>query len=34
MGRVRELKRTPMIEGMIRRLPHLVEVIPDERAKD
>jgi large subunit ribosomal protein L30 len=26
VGKERELKRTPMIEGMIRRVSHLVEI--------
>ncbi|MFI5352406.1 MAG: 50S ribosomal protein L30 [Candidatus Binatales bacterium] len=29
VGRERELKRTPMVEGMIRRVAHLVVVIKD-----
>jgi large subunit ribosomal protein L30 len=29
VGRVRELKRTPMVEGMIRRVPHLVVEVKD-----
>ena len=26
MGRERELKRTPMVEGMIRKVSHLVQI--------
>jgi len=29
VGRERELKRTPMVEGMIRRVAHLVAVTKD-----
>ena len=29
VGRQRELKRTPMVEGMIRRVAHLVVVVKD-----
>ncbi len=29
VGRERELKRTPMVEGMIRKVAHLVVVLKD-----